>query len=68
MYFGAHYCSYEMFNDFSEEYLESFKYYFDVILKPFSRFMLKAIEKISPLDIDIICPGHGPFIIKDGRR
>jgi flavorubredoxin len=57
--FGAHFCSYEMFNDFSKEYLESFKYYFDIILKPFSRFMLKAIEKIRPLEIDIICPGHG---------
>ena len=45
--FGAHYCSSEMFSDFSEKYTETFKYYFDVILKPFSRFMLKAIEKIK---------------------
>ena len=59
-FFGAHYCSDEMFNDSSDEYLKSFKYYFDIILKPFSRFALKAIEKIRPLDIHIICPGHGP--------
>jgi len=58
--FGAHFCSDEMFNDLSPEYLESFRYYFDIILKPFSRFALKAIEKIRPLDIAIICPGHGP--------
>jgi NADH oxidase (H2O-forming) len=58
--FGAHYCSAEMYSEFSEVYTETFKYYFDVILKPFSRFMLKAIEKIKPLDIDFICPGHGP--------
>ncbi len=40
--------------------IKSFKYYFDVILKPFSRFMVKAIEKIRPLEIEAICPGHGP--------
>jgi flavorubredoxin len=60
-FFGAHYCSEEMFNDHSNEYLEAFRYYFDIILKPFSRFALKAIEKIRPFDIDIICPGHGPI-------
>lgn len=59
--FGAHYCTDEIFNDFSDEYLKSFKYYFDVILKPFSKFVIKALEKITPLDIDIICPGHGPI-------
>lgn len=59
--FGAHYCSAEMYSDFSEKYTESFKYYFDIIMKPFSRFMIKAINKIKPLDIDFICPGHGPI-------
>jgi flavorubredoxin len=59
--FGAHYCSPEMFSEFNETYSETFKYYFDVILKPFSRFMLRAIEKIRPLKIDFICPGHGPI-------
>ncbi|MCE5346273.1 MAG: FprA family A-type flavoprotein [Bacteroidales bacterium] len=59
--FGAHFCSSEMFSEFSEVYTDAFKYYFDVILKPFSRFMLKAIEKIKPLDIDFICTGHGPI-------
>jgi NADH oxidase (H2O-forming) len=59
--FGAHYCSYEMMNDFSDDYLKSFKYYFDIILKPFSKFVIKAIEKTSSLDISFICPGHGPM-------
>jgi flavorubredoxin len=30
-------------------------------MKPYSRFMLKAIEKVRPLAIDFICPGHGPI-------
>ncbi len=58
--FGAHYCTPDIFSDFTEEYLSAFKYYFDVILKPYSRFMLKAIDKIENLDIDYICTGHGP--------
>ena len=59
--FGAHYCSAEMFSNFDRKYSESFKYYFDIIMKPFSRFMLKAIEKSRAMDIDYICPGHGPI-------
>jgi NADH oxidase (H2O-forming) len=65
--FGAHYCSYEMKDDPTQEYLQSFKYYFDVILKPFSRYMVKAIERIKTLDIRFICPGHGP-ILGDNRK
>lgn len=60
--FGAHYCSYKMSDALTDEYLDAFKYYFDVILRPFSRFMVKAIEKIRPLDILFICPGHGPVL------
>lgn len=58
--FGAHYCSEDIFNDFSDNYFRAFKYYFDVILRPFSRFALKAIDKIRPMDVRFICPGHGP--------
>ena len=60
--FGAHYCREAMFDDLVEDYNDSFKYYFDVILKPFSNFMIKAIEKIRPLKIQAICPGHGPIL------
>jgi len=59
--FGAHYCDQNMVSEPEGEYLNAFRYYFDVILKPYSRFMLNAIEKIKPLEINIICPGHGPF-------
>jgi flavorubredoxin len=58
--FGAHFCTPDLFSEFSDAYTGAFRYYFDVILKPFSRFMLRAIERIKPLEIDFICPGHGP--------
>ena len=60
--FGAHYADERMWDDEIGDYNESFDYYFDVILKPYSKFMLKAIEKIRTLPIDIICPGHGPIL------
>lgn len=60
--FGAHYCREEMFDDEVPEYNDAFKYYFDVILKPFSKFLLKAIQKVSELDINAVCPGHGPIL------
>lgn len=65
--FGAHYCSYEMKDDLNEDYLSAFKYYFDMILKPYSRFMVKAVERVRPLEISCICPGHGP-ILRENRQ
>ena len=45
-----------------EGYMRATKYYFDNIIGPFKPFMLKALEKIRPLDITMICTGHGPVI------
>lgn len=65
--FGSHYCHEEMFDDLVGNFDGDFKYYFDVILKPFSKFMLKAIEKVNSLDINVIATGHGP-ILRSGWR
>ncbi len=66
--FGSHYCDEAMFDDQVGDFSEAFKYYYDVILKPFSKFMLKAIDKIRPLEIDTICTGHGPILRKDWKK
>lgn len=66
--FGAHYCHEEMFDDLVGNYDVAFKYYFDVILKPYSKFLLKAIEKIRHLEIDIIANGHGPILRANHKR
>jgi len=39
-----------------------------VIMKPYSRFMLQAIERIRCLDISMIAPGHGMILRKDWRK
>ncbi len=66
--FGAHYCDEKMFDDLVGDFSDAFKYYFDVILKPYSKYMLRAIEKISPLEISVVCPGHGPILRKDWKK
>ncbi|MEE4257598.1 MAG: FprA family A-type flavoprotein [Bacteroidales bacterium] len=66
--FGAHFCHEEMYDDKVGDFSEAFKYYFDVILKPFSKFMLKAIDKIRPLEIKAICTGHGPLLTHDWKK
>ncbi|WP_291633121.1 FAD-dependent oxidoreductase [Clostridium sp.] len=63
--FGSHYCNAEVYNDLNqnqEDYKEALKYYFDCIISPFKPYVLKAIDKIKGLKIDIICPGHGPIL------
>jgi len=66
--FGAHFCHEAVFDDLVGNFDESFKYYFDVILKPFSKFMLKAIEKVRLLDINVIATGHGPVLRSDWQK
>jgi len=59
---GSHYADPKMWDDEVEDFTESFEYYFDVILKPYSKFMLKAMEKVSSLPVRMVCPGHGPLL------
>jgi NADH oxidase (H2O-forming) len=66
--FGEHYCHEEIFNDQSGDFDEAFKYYFDVIMKPFSKFMIKAIEKVRQLQIEAICPGHGVILRSNWKK
>jgi NADH oxidase (H2O-forming) len=66
--FGEHYCNDEMFDDAVGDFDDAFRYYFDVIMKPYSRFMIQAIERIRPLDIVTICPGHGAILRKNWKK
>lgn len=66
--FGAHYCKKEMFDDKVGDFTDAYQYYFDVIMKPYSRFMIQAIEKIRPLEIQSICPGHGAILRSEWKK
>ena len=66
--FGCHYCDERMYDDLVGDFDDAFKYYFDVILKPFSNYMLEAIDKISNIEIDMIAPGHGPILRTNWKK
>ena len=66
--FGSHFCDERMFDDLVDDFDDAFKYYFDVILRPFSGYMLQAIDKIKDLDIDAICTGHGPILRSNWKK
>ncbi len=66
--FGCHFCDERMFDDKVADFDDAFSYYFDVILKPFSNYMLEAINKIRDLDINIIAPGHGPILRSNWKK
>ena len=57
-----------MFDDLVGDFNHPFHYYYDSIMRPFKPYILKAIEKIGELDIDIIATGHGPIIRKYPRK
>lgn len=66
--FGEHYCDEGIFDDQVGNFDEAFRYYFDVIMKPFSKFMIKAIEKVRSLEINAICTGHGAILRTNWRK
>lgn len=67
--FGSHYCHEEILHSTvtdKEGYKRATKYYFDNIIGPFVHpFMDKALAAIEPLELNMICPGHGP--VHDGK-
>ena len=66
--FGAHYCDERMFDDLVGDFDSNFHYYYDSIMRPFKPYVLKAIDKIEELDIDIIATAHGPIIRENPRK
>lgn len=70
-FLGAHYCNGEnVFNDKlenKEEAFEAFKFYYSMIMRPYKEHILKALEKIKDIQIDMVCPSHGPILREDPK-
>ena len=69
--FGAHYSYDGIVNDDKldkEMYLKEARYYFDGIMSPFKADVLKAINKIDGLEIDMIATGHGPVLTENPKN
>lgn len=66
-FLGAHFCEPALLDTeihYQDEYLSEFKNYYNGIFGPFKKFVLSGLEKLKNLDINAICPSHGPFLTK----
>ena len=66
--FGEHFCHEGMFDDVIPPFDDAFRYYFNVIMKPYSKFMLQAIERMRHLPVKAICTGHGAILRKNWKK
>ena len=63
---GCHYSpAHGILDSCSGEYFEEMKYYFDVIMGPFKKFVTMGLDKIKDLELDMVAPSHGPIHIDD---
>lgn len=60
--FGCHFCDKRIFNDLVGDFRFSFEYYYGHIMRPFKEFVLRALELIEPLELQLIAPSHGPIL------
>lgn len=65
-FLGAHFAEPTMYvhKAYKKElYEREFKVYYDAIMGPFAKFVIRALDRIKDLDIALVCPSHGPMIM-----
>lgn len=63
---GCHYSPKGCISDrCSLNYDVEMKYYYDVIMAPFAKYVNKALDKIDEIEAVMIAPSHGPVHIDD---
>lgn len=65
-FLGSHYAEPTMYVHKAykrELYEKEFKVYYDAIMGPFAKFVLRALDRIKDLDIETVCPSHGPMLV-----
>ncbi len=63
--FGAHYASDAILlskEPDKKAYHKALVYYYEHIMGPFASYVKQACDRVDALDIDMICPGHGPVV------
>lgn len=64
-FLGAHYCEPLIWDEkitYPEAYSSAFKYYYDAIFGPFKKFVIDGLDRLAPLDFDMVCTSHGPVL------
>jgi flavorubredoxin len=67
-FLGCHFCDPRLYDDLVEDFRHYFRYYFDVIMRPYKEYSFKALEKLEGLDIALIAPSHGPILRTNPRQ
>ena len=65
-FLGAHFAEPTMYvhKAYKKElYEKEFKVYYNAIMGPFAKFVIRALDRIKDLDIALVCPSHGPMIM-----
>lgn len=63
--FGAHYASDAILlskEPHKDDYHKALVYYYEHIMGPFASYVKQACDRVDALDIEMICPGHGPVV------
>ncbi len=63
-FFGSHYATDELFMRDESKICNAAKRYYAEIMMPFRTSIIKNLDKIKGLDIEIIAPSHGPVYDK----
>ncbi len=58
--FGSHLATDDLFSEDGSHVYESAKRYYAEIMMPFATLIKGHLEKLEPLDIEMIAPSHGP--------
>lgn len=65
--FGSHFCEPNVLDKYvkNPEILRGERWnYYNCIFSPFKRFVLNGLERIKDLEVEMICPSHGPVLVE----
>ncbi|NEQ99895.1 MAG: MBL fold metallo-hydrolase [Cyanothece sp. SIO2G6] len=60
--FGMHYCDEQVYDETPHLVETDFRYYYDCLMGPNARSVLKALKRIDPLPLQMVATGHGPLL------
>jgi flavorubredoxin len=66
--FGCHFYDERLFDDRVGDFDYAFKHYYDHIMRPFKKFVIRALALYEKFDIKIIAPLHGPIIRDEPQK
>ncbi len=67
-FLGTHYCEPTMSDGrigYMDKFEKSFEEYYSAIFSPFKPHVLNGLDKLDALDVETLCPSHGPILHKN---